>query len=215
MCNIGWAVRAAVILAFWSLAWLGPAHAADRSAQSRFLDSCLKRVDIDRDKTAAKDCYTSDFVMMGPETHATKDHAIHGAEAVAAKLAMGGGDSSAWGSVRFWTVDEIESGNKIVRHMHWEAKHPHGTYAGFDGLPADMTLEDDVITIYTLSGGKIAKEFFAYDTLNFFMDLVQGDPERMAKALAAMKPMMDVMRNSGGIPVSPPPPAAQRVAPPQ
>jgi len=98
MCTIGWIVRAAAILVFSSLAWSGPARAAEQSAQSRFLDTCLKRVDIDRDKTAAKDCYTPDFVMMGPETHATKDHAIHGAKAVAAKLAMGGGDSSAWGA---------------------------------------------------------------------------------------------------------------------
>jgi hypothetical protein len=167
----------------------------------------LKRVDFDRDKTAAKDCYTPDFLMMGPETHATKDHAIHGEKAVAAKLAMGGGDSSAWGSVIFWTVEEIESANKIVRHMHWEAKHPHGAHAGFDGLPPDVTLEEDVITIYTFRGGKIVEECYAFDTLNFFMDLARGDPERMAKALAAMKPMMDVMRNSGGIPANPAPPA--------
>jgi len=75
-----------------------------------------------------------------------------------------------------------------------------------------MTLEDDVITIYTFRDGKIAKEFFAYDTLNFFMDPAQGDPERMAKALAAMKPMMDAMRDSGGIPVNP---AARSATPKQ
>jgi ketosteroid isomerase-like protein len=186
--------------------------AAEQSAQSKFLDACLARVDNKKakiDPTVFKDCYTPDFVLMGPETHGTKDHSFHGKQAVDAKTRMGGGDSSAWGSVKFWTADEIESGDKIVRHMHWEAKNPkNGAYAGFTGLPPDMVLTDDVITIYTFRDGKIAKEFFAYDTLNFFMDLAQGDPKKMGDALAAMKPMMDAMKQTGALPadLSPPVP---------
>jgi|WetSurMetagenome_2_1015567.scaffolds.fasta_scaffold403249_2 hypothetical protein len=147
----------AVTVVALAVAATSPVAVAEQSAQSKFLDACQARVDNKEariDPTVFKDCYTPDFILMGPETHAAKDHAFHGKQAIDAKTRMGGGDSSAWGSVKFWTVEEIESGNKIVRHMHWEAKNPKdGSYAGFTDLPPDMALTDNVITLYTFHGG--------------------------------------------------------------
>jgi hypothetical protein len=99
-----------------------------------------------------------------------------------------------------WT-DLAESGNTLVRHLHQQFKGPRvSNYAGFTDLPRDLSFPVDVIIVYTFKDGKIASEFFQYDSMGFLMDLAQGDPQKIAAALEGMKPFMEYMKQHGAVP---------------
>jgi len=161
------------------------------------VDKCLAL--IDRHDDAAYDCYTDDYVLSGgPETYFASGRKIVGREAVRSKMMLGTGDSGSFDSIAMVWTDVAESANTLVRHLHQDFKGPKNpNYAGFTNLPRDLQFPVDVITIYTFRDGKIASEFFQYDSMGFLLDLAQRNPDRIAAALKVMIPMMEKMNKSG------------------
>lgn len=177
-----------------------PVAAKEQSQRSRFVDKCLALIAAHDDSVYDR-CYTSDYVLSGgPETYFAPGRKLVGRNAVRAKMVMGTGDLSSFDSIAMTWTDLAESGDTLVRHLHQEFKGPHNpNYAGFTGLPRHLAFPVDVIIVYTFRDGKIASEFFQYDSMGFLLDLGQGDPDKIAAALKAMMPMMAQMK-SGAVP---------------
>jgi len=187
------------------------AQAKPQSERSKFVEACHERV-LKHDPSVYQDCYTPDFVLMGgPETYAAPDRRLGGRNAVRGMMLMGGGDMAAFEPIEQNWEDLAESDNRLVRRLLYIMKRPKvASYAGFTDLPRDLEVPCDIIIVYTFWDGKISSQFAQYDSLGFLLDLAQGNPQKVAAALTAMKPLMDAMK-SGVVPEMPPaPPAAQK-----
>lgn len=183
-----------------SLLAAAPAAAEELSDRSRFVDKCLAMIDA-QDESVYDLCYTSDYVLSGgPETYFAPGRKLIGRNGVRAKMVVGAGDLSSFDSIEMTWTDLAESRDTLVRHLHQDFKGPRNpNYAGFIGLPRDLAFPVDVIIVYTFRDGKIASEFFQYDSMGFLLDLGQGDPDKIAAALKAMMPLMEQMK-SGAVP---------------
>ena len=53
---------------------------------------------------------------------------------------------------------------------------------------------DQGIFVHTLRDGKIADQFFTYDTMRFISDVAQGDRKKVAGALVRMDAVMAEMK---------------------
>jgi hypothetical protein len=82
-----------------------------------------------------------------------------------------------------------------------------GTYAGIDNIPPDLMVRIDGIFVDTLRDGKIADQFYAYDTLHFISDVAQGDMNKVAAALIKMGAMKAAIQKAiaEGKPIPQPP----------
>jgi ketosteroid isomerase-like protein len=159
--------------------------------KTQFVLDCYARVDKGADETVFSDCFAPDYKMTGPETKMlSKDGSLHGKAAIDAMGAMNRNDSASFGQKDWTLVMSMEDDHTVVRRMRWTGKAPHGSYAGFENLPNDLTITGDAVLIDTLRDGKIADQFFVYDTMGFFMDLAQGDMRKMGAALVKMGDMM-------------------------
>jgi hypothetical protein len=99
---------------------------------------------------------------------------------------MNRNDDASFGKKDGTLVMSMENDTTVVRRMRWTGKAPHGSYGGFENLPSDLTITGDAVLIDTLRDGKIAEQFYVYDTLGFLMDLAQGDMRKLANALQKM-----------------------------
>jgi len=183
------------------------AEAATQSDRAKFIDTCTERL-FKHDQSVIKDCYTSNFVLIsGPETYAAPNRQLVGENAVRGMMIMGRGDASAFEAITQSWEDIAETEDTVVRRLRYVMKHPRASnYAGFTNLPRDLIVTCDILVVYKFREGKIATQIAQYDSLGFFLDLARGDPQQVAAALTAMKPLMDAMK-SGVVPEMPSSPA--------
>jgi ketosteroid isomerase-like protein len=159
--------------------------------KTQFVLDCYARVDKGGDGTVFSDCFTPDYTMTGPETKMlSKDGSLHGEAAIKAMGGMNRNDDASFGKKDWTLVMSMENDNTVVRRMRWTGKAPHGSYAGFEDLPNNLTITGDAVLIDTFRDGRIADQFFVYDTMGFFMDLAEGDMKKMGAALAKMGDMI-------------------------
>jgi len=152
--------------------------------KTQFVLDCYARVDRGNDPNVFRDCFTPDYKMTGPETKMlSKDGSLHGEQAINAMGAMNRNDDASFGKKDWKLVMSMENGDTVVRRMRWTGKVPKGSYAGFENLPKGLTVTGDAVLIDTFRDGKIAEQFFTYDTMGFLMDLAQGDMKKLAAAL--------------------------------
>src|SRR4030042_561690 len=168
-----------------------------QSARSRFIDTTYERVHAG-DPDVFAECFTPDFTYHGPESKMmSPDGALHGENAIRAMYAFNNGDKGSWGKGERESIVEVETKDRLFRVMRWTAQKPYKAYAGFDKLPPDMKVKTGVFILYTFRDGKICDEFFAYDTLGYFIDMAQGDMKKAAAALSNFAPMMENQKASG------------------
>jgi ketosteroid isomerase-like protein len=154
-----------------------------KSERSRFLDEAYRRANAG-DPRVFEECFSRDFVYVGPEARLlSPDGSLRGKEAVKQMAEFERNDRSSWERVTREVVTEIETEEETFRVMKWTARGPRKPYLGIDpeDLPAEVSVY--VFQLFTFKEGKIYREFFAYDTLGFLMDITQGDLEKAIKAL--------------------------------
>jgi len=170
----------------------------DAGPKTRFVLQCYDRA-FRGDPKVYDDCFTPDYVMRGPETRMVSnepDGGLHGRSAIQAYHDMNHGDAKAWKDVEFKTVWSLESGDKVIRMMRGIYSKPEGSYAGIDNIPPDRVVTINGIFVDTLRNGKIADQFFAYDTMGFITDIAGGDMHKVATAMIKMGDMMKAARQA-------------------
>ncbi|HEX4024781.1 MAG TPA: ester cyclase [Steroidobacteraceae bacterium] len=167
-----------------------------KSKRIRFLEDCAART-VAHDPTVFDQCYTKDFRLSGSiETHYAPNRTLVGRDAVCAKMIWGTGDKSSFKSLKRYILYYIEQGDKIAYPRKWVAEGPaNGSFGGMTGLDPNLKVEMDALEVFTFRGGKIASEFWTYDTMGFMLDFAGGDPQKVAAALERMKPMLEQMRS--------------------
>jgi ketosteroid isomerase-like protein len=178
--------------------------------KTKFVLRCYDRAFVG-DPTVYDDCFTEDFKSTGPETRMVStepDGSLRGRAYIKAYHDMNHGDAVAWNSVMMQTVWSVETDTKVIRLMREIFSKPKGSYAGIDNIPPDVTVTIDGIFVDTLRDGKIADQFFTYDTMRFITDVAQGDMKKVAGALVKMDALMSEMKKAAasGKPVSTAPP---------
>jgi ketosteroid isomerase-like protein len=166
--------------------------ATDVGPTTRFVLSCYDRAFVG-DPKVYDDCFTEDFKATGPETRMVSteaDGSLRGRAYIQAYHDMNHGDAVAWGSVTMKTLWSVEANDKVIRLMRWVSSKPKGSYAGIDNIPPDLVVTIDGIFVDTIRDGKIAEQFFAYDTMRFITDIAQGDMKKVAAALVKMDAVM-------------------------
>jgi SnoaL-like polyketide cyclase len=177
-----------------------------KSKRIKFLEECAART-VAHDPKVMDDCYTKDFRLAGNfEVRSAPNRELIGREAVCAKMVWGTGDKSAFKSLKRYILYYIEQGDKIAYQRRWVAEGPKGSYAGFSDLDPNLKVEMDALEVFTFRDGKIASEFWAYDTMGFALDFAGGDPQKVAASLERMKPFMQQLSSGkvqGNCPIPP------------
>jgi ketosteroid isomerase-like protein len=181
--------------------------------KTKFVLRCYDRAFVG-DPKVYDDCFTEDFKSTGPETRMVStepDGSLRGRAYIKAYHDMNHGDAVAWNSVMMQTVWSVETDTKVIRLMREIFSKPKGSYAGIDNIPPDVTVTIDGIFVDTLRDGKIADQFFTYDTMRFITDVAQGDMKKVAGALVKMDAVMAEMKKAAasGKPVFTAPPESK------
>ena len=183
--------KIALVTLSMAVATLTACSSNSPASKTEFISMCYDMLDK-KDERVYDVCFTEDFWVKGPETVNEPDGKIHGRNAVAGKIAMGGTDLQAYREVEMVTTVIVETDDTIVVNERWVGRGPiAGGYAamGNPNPPADLEVVNDMIDVYTFRDGKISSQFFQYDTMNFVTTLAENDPKRIADFLQAMASM--------------------------
>jgi len=167
-----------------------------RSKRSIFIDDAYGRV-VKGDMSVFEECFTPDFKFTWPEFKLiTSSGSLYGKFALEIFSLYIKNDGTRWGSIEGKILNEIESGDQVVRELLYVMKNPIKGFGGFEKLPPDLEIRITAIQLFTFREGKICSCYDTYDTLGFYFDMAQGDLNKVADAIRTINPWFTAQRKA-------------------